>query len=515
MLSALMEAKLFPTDETGDGEMSAAGSRTLQGGGDELFESLIDDGVLSQEAVEEHGPRWAELNPRNGAAWVELAKMQTKSGNRQDALESWIQAVTTVPWDSKERYTEYHLEAAKLLLKMNRLEPALTWFEFFNRGRLDDDYELEFDTLYRDTKYKVMMRQGRSQEILRDALSDLERNRHDTGAWQQLGSVFDALARRKLADGKADEAVPMLEFALLILTKTTAENPSFGEGQLNDVFEALMEGREAIGELGDSVTLVAKESEWRYRDANSAAPSKWSQPGFDDSSWASGVGQFGYGDDDEATVLNWGNDPDDKPITAYFRKEFNVDKLDEIVILAIDLVRDDGAVVYLNGTEVRRDNLPKGKLKFSTEALKSPKKSEENRYRRTTMSPEQLRAGRNVIAVRVHQNDPDSSDLSFDLQLRTNVLDMEETVQSISLEKIRAGFGQGFPTELQQDWVWQEVDAARQRKERGVDLLENNIRIDFDNFQGPPDALRRVIESNSEQQLQRRRLVLPPSNSPR
>ncbi|MGK0188092.1 MAG: tetratricopeptide (TPR) repeat protein [Verrucomicrobiales bacterium] len=472
VLGSLMEAKIFPVDPDSNEETGNA-TQALQGGGSELFESLLDEGVLTAAALIEHGPRWAKMNPRNGAAWAEIAAIQAKAGKNQWALESWTQAVMAVPWDNRKNYSEYHLAAAKLMLKMNRLEPALTWFEFFNRGRLFDDSELEFDTLFRDTRYKVMMRQGRIQELLTDAVSSLELNSSDTAAWQQLGSVFDALGRRKLADGETREAVPMLECALILLSKASAENPALGKGQVDDVFESLVDARIAIGEMGNSVSLIPKLSEWRYF-YSVEAPDSWAQGDFNDSDWKSGVGQLGYGDDDEATVLKWGNDPDDKPITAYFRKKFDVQDLAQINLLAIDLVRDDGAVVYLNGKEVRRDNMPEGKINFSTEAPKSPKKSEENRYLRSTIPPDFLQPGDNVIAVEVHQNDPDSSDLSFDLQLLTNALSMEESLRAIKIENLREQLEQNATVPALSDALWKMMDQSRQLRQP---MLPNSIQI--------------------------------------
>ena len=46
--------------------------------------------------------------------------------------------------------------------------------------------------------------------------------------------------------------------------------------------------------------------------------------------------------------------------TQYYVKHFTVDDPSQYQQLLLRLVRDDGAAVYLNGIEVRRDNLPAG-----------------------------------------------------------------------------------------------------------------------------------------------------------
>jgi hypothetical protein len=46
----------------------------------------------------------------------------------------------------------------------------------------------------------------------------------------------------------------------------------------------------------------------------------WNSTTYDDSGWKSGAGQFGYGDGDETTQLDYGPDANNKYISYYFRK---------------------------------------------------------------------------------------------------------------------------------------------------------------------------------------------------
>ena len=59
----------------------------------------------------------------------------------------------------------------------------------------------------------------------------------------------------------------------------------------------------------------------------------------------------------------------DRHITTYFRHGFSVDDPESIEGLTLALQRDDGAVVYLNGAEILRSNLPAGPIQASTLAL--------------------------------------------------------------------------------------------------------------------------------------------------
>src|SRR5206468_3985631 len=131
--------------------------------------------------------------------------------------------------------------------------------------------------------------------------------------------------------------------------------------------------------------------------------------------WASGPGQLGYGDGDEATVMSFGPDPTSKFITTYFRRAFDVADASAVSNLVAYVLRDDGVAVYLNGVEVFRNNLPAGPISSST--LASGVVADENAYVVASISAAALVTGRNVIAAEVHQANVTSSDPGFDLAL--------------------------------------------------------------------------------------------------
>jgi hypothetical protein len=81
------------------------------------------------------------------------------------------------------------------------------------------------------------------------------------------------------------------------------------------------------------------------------------------------------------------------------------------------LLRDDGAVVYLNGTEVFRSNMPGGTIGYTTLASSAVDGANEITFFQTTINPTNIVRGTNVVAVELHQQRADSSDISFDLDL--------------------------------------------------------------------------------------------------
>lgn len=157
-------------------------------------------------------------------------------------------------------------------------------------------------------------------------------------------------------------------------------------------------------------TIIPYGSSWTFTAPTSAVPSNWNLASFSASTWSVGTAQLGYGDGDEATVY---------PkvvsgatvVTAYFRKSFTITTP---TVLTVNMIVDDGSVVYVNGVEVNRNNMPTGSILYSTF---SPTFTADNRLETFTIPASALVTGSNLIAVEVHQESFGSSDMSFDLQL--------------------------------------------------------------------------------------------------
>ena len=166
-----------------------------------------------------------------------------------------------------------------------------------------------------------------------------------------------------------------------------------------------------------NITLIATGSVWRYRDTGEDLAAAWTLLGFNDTGWSNGPAQLGYGDGDERTIVSFGPNAGAKYITTYFRRSFNVDVPSSYSSLNLRLLRDDGAVIHLNGSEVHRDNMPGGAVSYLTPAAASIGGTDESTYYTVAINPGYLVPGNNVVAVEVHQNNGGSSDLSFDFTL--------------------------------------------------------------------------------------------------
>jgi hypothetical protein len=166
-----------------------------------------------------------------------------------------------------------------------------------------------------------------------------------------------------------------------------------------------------------NVVLLPSGTTWRYLDTGMDAGTVWRLGGFDDSTWKVGAAQFGYGDGDEVTRVSFGPDSNNKFVTTYFRTIFTVGDTSTIPTVVLRLLRDDGAIVYLNGLEAFRSNMPQGPLTDNALASSTLGTPEEATFVRAVISPRFLINGTNVVAVEVHQSATNSSDMSFDLEL--------------------------------------------------------------------------------------------------
>jgi hypothetical protein len=170
------------------------------------------------------------------------------------------------------------------------------------------------------------------------------------------------------------------------------------------------------GPVGDQV-LVFSGTAWTYLDEGSPPAQGWTDRAFSAAGWKTGRAQLGYGDGDEWTEIGFGGDPERKRITTHFRRLFTVQDVDGVSRLSLSLLRDDGAVVYLNGAEVLRSNLPDEAVGAQTLASEAVADDSESTWVAATLDPCLLVEGTNVLAVEVHQASLTSSDSSFDLSL--------------------------------------------------------------------------------------------------
>ncbi len=180
-----------------------------------------------------------------------------------------------------------------------------------------------------------------------------------------------------------------------------------------------------------SPDLVRSGHTWRFLADGSNPGPAWNQPAFPDTSWPAGPSPLGYGDGDETTVIpfvdvNPTQSGTQRNAASFFRTQFMTADPAAFSGLRLTLTYDDAAAVFLNGTEIlRTPNLP-ANAGHTTYA--SSTSSDNAILTRDNIPASLLLPGTNTLAVQVHQSDPGSSDLSFDLEL-TGIPDTEITTQ--------------------------------------------------------------------------------------
>lgn len=166
--------------------------------------------------------------------------------------------------------------------------------------------------------------------------------------------------------------------------------------------------------------LVPDGAVWKYRDTGTNLGTAWQTPEFDDAYWAAGPAPLGYGDANgllPRTTNSWGTNANNKFVTTYYRHTFTVTNADLFTNLNLSIQRDDGAVIYLNGTEVFRSNMTNEPVNYRTFSFSTVSGSAESAWYSTNVPPWLLTNGVNHLAAEVHQCNLTSSDLFFDLTL--------------------------------------------------------------------------------------------------
>ena len=159
-------------------------------------------------------------------------------------------------------------------------------------------------------------------------------------------------------------------------------------------------------------------SSWKYLDTGAdLSAQSWKSLAFDDSAWSSGGAPLGYADAWIVTTVSFGPNSASKYVTTWFRRSFVVTNTALVTALNLRVQRDDGIIVYLNGTEVLRDNMPAGAVSGSTLASAASGDDGAALIASTNIGTGALVLGTNIIAVEVHQSAVDSSDLTMDLEL--------------------------------------------------------------------------------------------------
>ena len=174
-----------------------------------------------------------------------------------------------------------------------------------------------------------------------------------------------------------------------------------------------------------TVAMIGLADDWRYNDAGVDPGAGWAAAAHAvGGSWESGAGGIGFESGTTiplGTVLSHPNSNSPYVVTYYFERDFDLSAAQLAGLHSLKLRHgfDDGAVVYLNGTEVLRVNMPAGIVDGSTLALGGVEI--DTLSADTTLPTGALTSGSNRISVELHQEASGSSDTVFGLELDAEI----------------------------------------------------------------------------------------------
>ena len=159
-------------------------------------------------------------------------------------------------------------------------------------------------------------------------------------------------------------------------------------------------------------TVVYETDTWRYLIPSSAVSSSWNTLGYNDASWSTGQGGFGYGDGDDNTTFN-------ATVSCYQRKTFTITDLSAIDQAIFNIDYDDAFVAYLNGVEITRDNISSAgqpSWNQTSDGLHEAQMYQGGYPLQFVISSSFLASnlvnGTNVLCVQAHNQSSNSSDMS-------------------------------------------------------------------------------------------------------
>ena len=169
----------------------------------------------------------------------------------------------------------------------------------------------------------------------------------------------------------------------------------------------------SAGTAVQPVALVAAGSAWSYYFGADAPASGWQSAGFDEAGWSVGAAPLGWGHANLGTTLTA---PGTRPLASYYRKVVQVADATKVASVTLTTRADDGVVVYVNGTEVGRANVPAGPVGHTSYASSAVSASNAVANPVTIVVPGSLFVtGDNVISAQVQSNYRSTPSASFEL----------------------------------------------------------------------------------------------------
>lgn len=239
----------------------------------------------------------------------------------------------------------------------------------------------------------------------------------------------------------ARDAAAMNEFSIQSNGQTSSSGNDNANMQFVDVDGASLSP--SIISFGDSWYYYRRSNNNNnsFNYDNSNWPTNYQTTGYSQSgsAWTNGSSPIRFGMGSGGTALSGSNGRAQDRTTYYFRKSVTISgNPANYSSVTLNVRYDDGVIVYVNGTEVGRANMPAGPVDYNTTASGCNGSSYASAS--FTVPVNLLTNGTNIIAAEVHQGSGCSSpaDMYFDVEL-TGVTSQVNTFNSSSADLILPG----------------------------------------------------------------------------
>jgi len=156
--------------------------------------------------------------------------------------------------------------------------------------------------------------------------------------------------------------------------------------------------------------IIGKNSQWAYFLDTESPPENWNTLAFNHSSWKKGESGFGFGDNDDRTVLS---SMKNKYTTLYLRRSFALPEGIDYKKIGLAVSYDDAFIAYLNGKEILRVGIASGNGKKARNISSHEAKNTFEYFPFGTDAIKALEGGVNMLAIEGHNHEKESSDFTI------------------------------------------------------------------------------------------------------
>ena len=264
-------------------------------------------------------------------------------------------------------------------------------------------------------------------------------------------------------------------------------------------------------------TAVYAGDNWSYIVPETELPTDWNSLGFDDTSWLTGAGGIGYGDEDDGTEIA-------PAISVYLRRIFNVSDAGELIRAIVHADYDDGFVAYINGTEIgRSENLGDPGIFVPYDGTASNNHEAQlywgsypDAYMLDSLDlASLLLPGDNCLAVQVHNVGLSSSDMSSNFFLTFGIAD-GSTYYGSPPDWFQAPFSfsqSNLPIVIIDTFGEEIVNDPRITAHMGIINNETGINQIDDPFNGYDGLISIEIRGSSSQSFPKKQYALETQDS--